>query len=124
MTYFPRNISELLILLKAKAVPLHAIKALGGKGGIAPTNSRPRQLDGGEWSAPRPGRALAPGEKTPGTHCTGGWLGPRSGLDTEARGKFLSPLPWIEPRSPGRPARSQTLYCLSYPAHLLILHRC
>jgi hypothetical protein len=24
--------------------------------------------------------------------------------------------PGIEPRSPGRPARSQTLYCLSYPA--------
>jgi hypothetical protein len=26
------------------------------------------------------------------------------------------PPPGIEPRSPGRPARSQTLYCLSYPA--------
>jgi hypothetical protein len=25
------------------------------------------------------------------------------------------PLPGIEPRSPGHPARSQTLYCLSYP---------
>jgi hypothetical protein len=25
------------------------------------------------------------------------------------------PPPGIEPRSPGRPARSQTLYCLSYP---------
>jgi hypothetical protein len=29
-------------LLKAKAVPLHATKALGGRGGIAPTRSRPR----------------------------------------------------------------------------------
>jgi hypothetical protein len=27
---------------KAKAVPLHAMKALGGKGGITPTHSRPR----------------------------------------------------------------------------------
>jgi hypothetical protein len=27
---------------KAKAVPLHAMKALGGRGGIAPTHSRPR----------------------------------------------------------------------------------
>jgi hypothetical protein len=27
-------------------------------------------LDGGEWSTSRPGRALAPGERTPGTHCT------------------------------------------------------
>jgi hypothetical protein len=29
---------------------------------------------------------------------------------TQARGKILSPLPGIEPRSPGRPVRSQTLY--------------
>jgi hypothetical protein len=36
-------------------------------------------------------------------------VGPRAGLDTEARGKKL-PLPGIEPRSPGSPARSQTLY--------------
>jgi hypothetical protein len=33
------------------------------------------------------------------------------------RGYRKNPLPppGIEPRSPGRPARSQTLYCLSYP---------
>jgi hypothetical protein len=43
-------------------------------------------LDGGEWSASRPGRAFTPGERTPGTHCTGGWVGLRAGLDTEARG--------------------------------------
>jgi hypothetical protein len=34
-------------------------------------------------------------EMTLGTHCTGGWVGP---MDTEARGKILSPLPGIEPR--------------------------
>jgi hypothetical protein len=28
--------------LTHKAVPLHAMKALGGRGGIAPTHSRPR----------------------------------------------------------------------------------
>jgi hypothetical protein len=28
--------------LKAKAVPLHAMKALGGRGSIAPTHSRHR----------------------------------------------------------------------------------
>jgi hypothetical protein len=33
--------------------------------------------------------ALCRGERTPGTHCTGGWVGPRAGLDTEARGKIL-----------------------------------
>jgi hypothetical protein len=49
-------------------------------------------LDGGEWSASRSG------ERTPGTHRTVGWMGPRADLDTEARGKILSPLPGIEPR--------------------------
>jgi hypothetical protein len=28
--------------LKGKAVPLHAMEALGGRGGIAPTHSRPQ----------------------------------------------------------------------------------
>jgi hypothetical protein len=36
-------------------------------------------------------------------------VGPRAGLDTEARGKILSPLPGIEPRLPGRPTRSHRL---------------
>jgi hypothetical protein len=27
--------------------------------------------------------------KNPGTHWTGGWVGPRAGLDTEATGKIL-----------------------------------
>jgi hypothetical protein len=35
---------------------------------------------------PRP--RFTPGERTHGTHCTGGWVGPRAGLDTEARGKI------------------------------------
>jgi hypothetical protein len=64
---------------------------------------------------------FTPGESTPGTHCTAGWAGHRAGLDTEARGKILSPLPVIEPRSPGRPARSLTLYWLSYLAHIYLL---
>jgi hypothetical protein len=64
---------------------------------------------------PRP--CFSPGKTTPGTHCTGGWVGPRAGLDIKARGKILSLLPGIEP-SPGHPVRSQTLYWLSYPAHL------
>jgi hypothetical protein len=59
---------------------------------------------------------LYPRGKTHGAHCTGGWVGPRPGLDTEASGKILLPLQGIEPRSPGRPVCSQTLYRLSYPA--------
>jgi hypothetical protein len=27
--------------------------------------------------------------KVPGTHSTGGWMGPRASLDAEATGKFL-----------------------------------
>jgi hypothetical protein len=46
-------------------------------------------LNGGEWSVSRRGRALRPG-KDPGTHCTGGWVGLRAGLDTEAIGKIFT----------------------------------
>jgi hypothetical protein len=34
--------SHLYISKKSKVVPLHAMEALGGGGGIAPTHSRPR----------------------------------------------------------------------------------
>jgi hypothetical protein len=44
----------------------------------------------------------------PGTHCTGGWVGPRAGLD-----RFLNLTP-TGIRSPYPPARSQLLYRLSY----------
>jgi len=65
-------------------------------------------LEGGEWSATRPGRTLPP-RKT-GAHFTGGWVGPRAGL---AGGKSRSHRDSI----PERPARIQSLYRLSYPAH-------
>jgi hypothetical protein len=43
----------------------------------------------GQYHAPA---ALYPrGKDPPGTHCTGGWVGHRVGLDTEARGKILCP---------------------------------
>jgi hypothetical protein len=51
-------------ILKLKAVPLHATKALGGRGCIAPTHST-SALDGCDWSASRPGRALALGKGPP-----------------------------------------------------------
>jgi hypothetical protein len=37
---------------------------------------------------------------------------------TYCQSEILLPLPGVEPRSPGPAARSQTLYWLSYPAHL------
>ena len=48
----------------------------------------------------------------PGTHCTGGWVGPTAGLE----GRKISP-PTTGIRFPDRPAPSQSLYRLSYPTH-------
>jgi hypothetical protein len=35
--------------------------------------------------------ALPPGKEPPGTHCIGGWVGPRAGLDAVVRRKISSP---------------------------------
>jgi hypothetical protein len=74
---------------KCKAVPLYAMEALGERGCISSYSFSTSALDEGEWSASRPGRAFTLGERTPGTHCTGGRVGPRAGLDTEVRGNIL-----------------------------------
>jgi hypothetical protein len=114
-SYLKNNDSS--VSKQSKAVPLHATEALGGDKRYSSYSFLTSELDG--VSGQRHATAeLCPGERTPGTHCTGGWVGPRAGLDTEARGKMLLPVPGIEPRSPGRPVRSQTLYWLSYPGSL------
>ena len=59
--------------------------------------------------------ALYP-RKRPGTFCTGGWVDPRTGLDR--CGKSPSP---TGIRSPHRPARSQSLYRLSYRTHIIYM---
>jgi len=45
----------------------------------------------------------------PGTHCTGGWVGPRAGLDRCRKSR-----PYRD-RSPDLPACSESLYRLHYP---------
>jgi hypothetical protein len=82
------------------------MKAPGGERRKSSYSFLTSVLDGGEWSASRPGRALAPGKGPPGTHCTRSWVGARAGLDAAARGKILC-LCWGS--NPGRPVRSQTL---------------
>jgi hypothetical protein len=47
-------------------------------------------LDGGEVVSVTPQPHFTPREKAPGTHWTGGWVGLRVGLDTEARGRVRS----------------------------------
>ena len=66
-------------------------------------------LEDGEWSAERPGRTLPPGKtRYPLYRRLGGPQG-RSG-----RVENLAP---TGIRTPDCPARSQSLYRLSYPAH-------
>jgi hypothetical protein len=74
----------------------------------------PSALDGGEWSASGTG-CFTPRERAPGTHWIGGSVGPRAGLDAVSKRKVLSPQPRFEPRPSNCPARSQSLYRLSYP---------
>jgi hypothetical protein len=62
-----------------------------------------------------PRKRFTPGERTPGTHWIGGWVGPRAGLDAEARRGILCP---CRGSNPDRPSRNQTLYCLSYRGSL------
>jgi hypothetical protein len=50
---------------KAKAVPLYDIKVLGGERWYSSYSYSTSALDGSEWSALRPGRALAPGKGPP-----------------------------------------------------------
>ena len=80
--------------------------------GIA-LSSMTAALEGGEWSASRPGRTLPPGKKdavqilkeygwAPGPVWTGGKSRPH------------------RDSNPDRPARSQLLYRLSYLAHYAI----
>jgi hypothetical protein len=76
------------------------MEALGGESRYSSYSFTTSALDGGEWSASRPGRVFTPGERTPGTHCTGGWVGPRAGLDTEDRGKILCPCRGSNPDRP------------------------
>ena len=71
-------------------------------------------------------RLLWPLERGPGTHCRGGWLGPRAGVDGFGENKYLYPHRAWNPRSSSswRVAARVTLsrpryvgsICLSYQA--------
>jgi hypothetical protein len=83
------------------------------------TFSWPSALAGGEWSVSRPCR-FTPGERAPGTHWIGGWVGPRASLDDVEKRKFLI-LPWREIRPLGRPAPLASRYTdYAIPARIII----
>jgi hypothetical protein len=67
--------------------------------------------------AARPGHFTL-GERAPGIHVIGGWVGPRVGLDDVEKRKFWT-LPGLEIEPLGLPARNQSPYRLSYPGSSL-----
>jgi hypothetical protein len=76
--------------------------------------------------------ATLPREKAPGTHCIGGWVGPRAGLDAVSNRKIPSPRQESNPNHPiVQPVvrSTKTLYAFlatlmraTSPAHLILLH--
>jgi hypothetical protein len=63
------------------------------------THSLRSALDGGEWSASRPG-CFTSRERAPGTHWIGGWVGSRAVLDTVVKRKIPSPRRESNSRTP------------------------
>jgi hypothetical protein len=66
-----------------------------------------------KWVVSFTPRPFHPRRKSAGTHWIGGWVGPKTGLDDVEKSE-ISPLPGLELRTLGRPARSLSLYRLSY----------
>jgi hypothetical protein len=83
-----------------------------------------------EWSGSCSCR-FTPGERTPGTHWTGGWVDPRAGLDDMEKRTFLA-LPGLELRPLGLYERRfwrieraeiqwpETVVCYVYSVHFLL----
>ena len=65
------------------------------------------------WSTSNSGHFI-PGK--PGTHFTGGWVDPRAGLDERVENVASTGI-----RSLDRPARSQSLYRLSYCSQVMTI---
>jgi hypothetical protein len=65
-------VSLLLVVEKSKAVPLHAMEALGGRGSIYLLLTHDLGTRWGECSASHPARVYRRGERTSCTHLTGG----------------------------------------------------
>jgi hypothetical protein len=53
-------------------------------------------VDGGEWWVSRPGH-FTPVDRAHSTHCVGGWVGTRTGLDAAEKGKSPNLTPAFQP---------------------------
>ena len=83
-----------------------------GEQGFSCTLYLTTALDGGGWLMPG---ASVPSGKTPGTHCVGGWVGPRVGLN--GCGKCCFPL-GFDPRTV-QPVASR---CIDYTIPIMLDH--
>jgi len=105
-----RSNHPLTSLYLGKVTPLQS--RLWSRGGVQVQlySSKTSALEGGEWSAARSGLYLPPGKTRYPLYR---WLGRPQGRS--GRTENLAP---TEIRFPDRPARSQSLYLLIYPANL------
>jgi len=79
---------------KKKCTLVQAVQPRGGSRGIALLfHDHGTRKGWGVSVTPRP--LFTPGER-PGTHCTGGWVGPRAGLDRCGKSR---PPPRFDPRT-------------------------
>ena len=95
------------LILKVKFTPEQAIKTLRGSNGRAMFFFLPRRLMGRGWSTPHPG-SFTPGKDPVPIVQEAGWAPWSIWMDAEN-------LATTGFRSPDRPARSESLYRLSYP---------
>jgi hypothetical protein len=65
------------------------------------THSLTSALDGGEWSASRPGCFTSRG-RAPATHWIGGWVGARAGLEVVVKKRVHIPCRDSNPHNPAQ----------------------
>jgi hypothetical protein len=99
---------------KSKVVPLRSIEAHMGDRKYSSYCFLTSELEGGEWSASRPGRALPPGKEPPVPIVQEAGWAPEAVWTQRLEEKSSAS---VGDRTPCRPVRSQTLYWPSYPAH-------
>jgi hypothetical protein len=80
---------EVKYIKKGKVVPLRSTETQLGVRRYSSYSSLTSALEGGGLVSVMPRPRFTPGERAPGTHCIGCWVGPRAGLDAEVRGKIL-----------------------------------